>query len=63
MAARPLPNCRMAMRDVPIFDELHRRLAELVSPATHVRTDRRGYDLIFGHTGSDPFIPTTVRRG
>jgi integrase len=52
---------RAAVRDVPVFDELRPYLAALVSPAALLRTGRRGDDLIFGRTGSDPFTPTTVR--
>jgi integrase len=52
---------RAAIRDAPIFDELRPYLVEVVSPAALLRTGRRGDDLVFGRTGSDPFVPTTVR--
>jgi integrase len=52
---------RAALRDVPIFDDLRPYLAQLVSPSALLLTGRRGDDLIFGRTGSDPFTPTTVR--
>ena len=45
-----------ARRQVPILDPLAMELG-----AHKLRTQRRGDDLVFGRTASEPFIPTTVR--
>jgi integrase len=51
------PKSRKGVRDAPISDTLRLVLLEHLA-----RTGRRGRDLVFGRTASEPFSPTLLRR-
>jgi len=51
------PKSRKGARAVPMTAELRRLLLEHLA-----RTGRRGSDLVFGRTASEPFTPTHVRK-
>lgn len=51
------PKSKKSQRTVPIAGALRIFLLE-----HRARTGRRGSDLVFGRTGSEPFTPTNVRR-
>jgi integrase len=51
------PKSKKGTRQVPISSELKKLLAEHIA-----RTGRRGGDLVFGRTRSEPFTPTHIRK-
>lgn len=51
------PKSQKGERRVPLVSELRRILLAHVA-----RTGRRGQDLVFGRTGTEPFAPSHVRR-